>query len=117
MTMNINGASSIGSSLPPPLRTAPDMASSWKDVELDFDTAADRIIRAHKDDGEHRDLPISDLKTWAIAPHEGNFALVPLARHHNPKPLRANGFSNLAARLGAWPTSSAGCPRRSSSPT
>lgn len=100
-THYMNGASSpLRSSLPAPLRTASDMTSIWNDVELDFDAAADRIIRAHKNDGEHRDLPISDLKTWAIAPHQGQFALVPLSRHHEPKPLRANGFANLAARLG-----------------
>jgi hypothetical protein len=28
-------------------------------------------------------------------------ALAPLARHHEPLPLRANGYSNLASRLGA----------------
>lgn len=99
---NVNGARApIGSSLPAPLRTAADMPSSWKDVALDFDTAAERIIQAHKNDGEHRDLPITDLKTWVVAPHEGKFALVPLARHHAPKVLRQNAFSNLAARVGA----------------
>lgn len=98
-----NGASSpLGSTLPAPLRVAPDMTSTWNDVELDFDTAADRIVRAHQNDGQHRDLPVTGgLNTWAIAPLNGQFALVPLARHHEPKPLRSNGFSNLAARLGA----------------
>lgn len=99
--INTNGASVIGSSLPAPLRTAPDMPSTWNDVELDFDTAADRIVKAHERDGEHRDLPITDLKTWAVAPHQGAFALVPLARHHSPKPLRNNAFSNLMNRIGA----------------
>lgn len=99
--MNTNGAAVIGSSLPAPLRTAPDMPSNWNDVELDFDTAADRIVKAHERDGEHRDLPITDLKTWAVAPHQGAFALVPLARHHSPKPLRHNAFSNLMTRIGA----------------
>lgn len=99
---NVNGARApIGASLPAPLRTAPDMPSSWKDVELDFDTAAERIIQAHKNDGEHRDLPITDLKSWVVAPHQGKFALVPLARHHAPKVLRSNAFSNLATRVGA----------------
>lgn len=99
---NVNGARApIGTFLPAPLRTASDMPSSWKDVELDFDAAAERIIQAHKNDGEHRDLPITDLKTWVVAPHEGRFALAPLARHHGPKILRQNAFSNLAARLGA----------------
>lgn len=101
-TTHTNGAGpSLGSTLPAPLRTAPDMTSAWSDVELDFDTAAQRIVEAHANDGEHRDLPITDLNTWAVAPHNGAFALVPLARHHGPKPLRANAFSNLASRLGA----------------
>lgn len=102
-TAYANGTSSpIARSLPPPLRTAPDMHSNWTDnIDLDFDTAADRIVGAHARDGEHKDLPVTDLKTWAIAPADGKFALVPLARHHSPKPLRTNGFTNLAARLGA----------------
>jgi hypothetical protein len=78
------------------------MPPRWEDVdELDFDTAADRIIQAHKTDGFTRDLPIADLKTWVVAPHEGQFALAPLTRHHPPKPLRSNGFSNLMVRIGA----------------
>jgi hypothetical protein len=77
------------------------MPPLWADVELDFDTAAERIIQAHKADGFTRDLPITDLKTWVVAPHEGQFALAPLTRHHPPKPLRSNGFSNLMVRIGA----------------
>jgi hypothetical protein len=77
------------------------MPPRWEDVELDFDTAAERIIQAHKVDGFTRDLPITDLKTWVVAPHEGQFALAPLTRHHPPKPLRSNGFSNLMVRIGA----------------
>jgi hypothetical protein len=97
-----NGTSIIGgSTLPPPLRTAPDMRQHWDDVELSFDQAAERIIAAHAADGTAADLPVTDLKTWAVAPLDGQFALVPLARHHEPKPLRNNGFSNLMARLGA----------------
>lgn len=99
--MNTNGAAGIGSSLPAPLRTAPDMPSVWADIELDFDTAAERIVQAHARDGEHRDLPIADLKTWAVVPYEGQFALAPLTRHHAPKPLRAAAFSNLMTRIGA----------------
>jgi hypothetical protein len=97
-----NGTSIIGgTTLPPPLRTAPDMRPHWDDVELSFDQAAERIIAAHAADGHAADLPVTDLKTWAIAPLEGQFSLVPLARHHEPKPLRNNAFSNLMTRLGA----------------
>jgi hypothetical protein len=87
--------------LPPPLRTAPDMRAHWDDVELSFDEAAERIIAAHAADGDAADLPIADLKTWAIAPKDGQFSLVPLARHHAPKPLRNNAFQNLMTRVGA----------------
>lgn len=103
MTLNNNGVTpSFGTSLAPPLRTRSDMPSTWKDVELSFDEAAERIVKSHEADGEHRDLPITDLRTWCLAPtRQGEFALVPLARHHDPKPLRANAFNNLMARLGA----------------
>ncbi len=97
-----NGTTVMGGrTLPPPLRTAPDMPARWEDVELSFDEAAERIIAAHKKDGDAEDLPIGDLKTWVVAPEDGHFALVPLARHHAPKPLRTNAFSNLMARIGA----------------
>ena len=97
-----NGTSTHeGSTLPAPLRTAPDMPGRWDDVELDFDTAAERIVQAHKQDGEAKDLPITDLKTWAIAPHQGGFALAPLMRHHPPMALRNSAFSNLMVRIGA----------------
>lgn len=101
-TTHMNGtSSSVRASLPAPLSTVADMSPRWADIETDFDTAADQIIRAHANDGEHRDLPVNDLKTWAVAPQDGRFALVPLARHHSPKLLRANAFGNLAGRLGA----------------
>jgi len=51
-----------GSSLPPPLRTAPDMPARWDDVELGFDDAAERLVQAHQRDGQHEDLPIADLR-------------------------------------------------------
>ncbi|MFO0675331.1 MAG: DUF932 domain-containing protein [Polyangiaceae bacterium] len=96
-----NGVTADTRALPAPLRTAPDMTARWDDVELDFDTAAERIVRAHADDGEHRDLPIADMKTWAVAPYRGQLALVPLTRHHEPRPLRSSAFANLMARVGA----------------
>jgi hypothetical protein len=97
-----NGHQTINeSTLPPPLRTAADMRPSWDDLELSFDEAAERIIKAHAEDGHAADLPVTDLRTWAVAPKDGNFSLVPLARHHEPKALRSTAFSNLMARLGA----------------
>jgi hypothetical protein len=77
------------------------MRPRWDDVELSFDEAANRIVAAHAADGHAADLPITDIQTWAVAPKDGRFALVPLARHHEPRALRANAFSNLMARLGA----------------
>lgn len=100
--MNTHGTTGrTASAIPGPLHTAADMPSRWDDVELSFDEATDRIIQAHAKDGAARDLPIGDLKTWAIAPYDGTFALVPIARHHAPKPLRSTAFSNLMARVGA----------------
>jgi hypothetical protein len=97
-----NGHQTIaGSTLPPPLSTTPDMKPHWDDVELSFDQAADRIVAAHAADGQASDLPVTDIHTWAVAPKDGRFALVPLARHHEPRALRANAFSNLMTRLGA----------------
>jgi hypothetical protein len=97
-----NGTNPIpGSTLPPPLSTAPDMRAHWGDVELSFDEAADRIVAAHAADGDAADLPVTDLRTWAIAPKDGRFSLVPLARHHEPMALRSNAYSNLMVRLGA----------------
>jgi hypothetical protein len=77
------------------------MRPHWGDVDLTFDAAADRIVAAHAADGDATDLPITDLRTWAVAPKDGRFALVPLARHHQPQTLRSNAFSNLMVRLGA----------------
>jgi hypothetical protein len=100
--MNTNGSTTrTASSIPGPLRTAPDMPSRWDNVELGFDEAAQRIIEAHAKDGAAQDLPIGDLKTWAIAPANGELALVPLARHHEPKPLRSSAFGALMTRIGA----------------
>jgi hypothetical protein len=77
-----------GSPLPPPLATAPDMRPHWDNLDLSFDEAADRIVAAHAADGQAVDLPITDIQTWAVAPKDGRFALVPLARHHVPAPLQ-----------------------------
>jgi hypothetical protein len=77
------------------------MPARWSDVELDFDTAAERLLRAHESDGAPRDLPLTELRTWVVAPHEGRFSLVPLVRHHPPRVLRGNAFGNLMSRIGA----------------
>ncbi len=87
--------------LPPPLRVLPDMRPRWTDLDEDFDTAAQRLVVAHADDGDARDLPIPDLRTWGVVPDDNYFALAPLGGHHQPMRLRATGLSGLLGRLGA----------------
>ncbi|HXK16726.1 MAG TPA: hypothetical protein VNG33_02895, partial [Polyangiaceae bacterium] len=89
--------------LPPPLRPVPDMPASWQDVDLDFDTAAERFVRRHQADGAARDLPVLDLRTWGVAPTPDGerFTLKPLADHEPPLQLRSTAFSGLCTRLGA----------------
>jgi hypothetical protein len=85
----------------PPLVPTADMPSIWRDVDLDFDTAAQKLVLAHTNDGEPRDLPVLDLRTWGVKADDGRFALRPLGGHHAPRQLRRNAFANLCARLGA----------------
>jgi hypothetical protein len=92
---------SSAETLPPPLRVRPDMNPQWLDIEESFDTAADRIIRAHAADGAAHDLPVLDLRHYAVVPQQGIFALAPVGRHREPMPLRNNAFTNVMARLGA----------------
>lgn len=101
-TTHANGASTpLGNSLPPALSTAADLPSTWRDAELDFDSAAELIVRSHANNGAQEDRFVADLRLMAVAPYQGRFALVPLARDREPLPLRATGFSHLMARLGA----------------
>ncbi len=99
--MDTSVATPAASRLPPPLQVIPDMTSTWRDVDLDFDSAADALVKTHQADGKVRDLPVLDLRTWTVSPLGGAFALTPLAKHHPPLALRRTAFSNLAARLGA----------------
>ncbi|HEX4334329.1 MAG TPA: DUF932 domain-containing protein [Polyangiaceae bacterium] len=84
-----------------PLTVRPDMASSWSDADTDFDTAADRIVKAHSADGEARDQPILELRTWAMTAKGEHLALQPIAGHLPARVLRAGAFSNLMTRLNA----------------
>jgi hypothetical protein len=77
------------------------MAPNWENVDLDFDTAAERFIARHRADGAARDLPVMDLRLWGVAPVGGRFVLRPLAGHEPPRPLRSSALSMLCARLGA----------------
>lgn len=92
---------SNGSSLAPPLRLSPDMGSSWRDVDLDFDAAAEQLVRAHGRDGHARDQSILDLRTWAVVPTLGRVAIAPLGQQHGPLRLRTTAFTHLMGRLGA----------------
>lgn len=87
--------------LPPPLTVAKDMRSVWTDVDSDYDTAAEQLVAAHREDGHLRDLPVMDLRTWGIKADHGQLALAPLAGHEPARPLRSNAFSQLSNRLGA----------------
>ena len=86
---------------PPPLRLRPDMAPQWQSSDCGFDEAAEQLVRAHQNDGPACDLPVMDLRAWAVKPSDGHLALAPLARHHPARQLRVNAFANLATRLGA----------------
>jgi len=77
------------------------MPSSWRDVDLDFDTAAARLVEAHEMDGATRDYPVMDLRTWSLRSDRGLFSLSPLAGHEPSRPLRATGLTQLMTRLGA----------------
>jgi hypothetical protein len=88
--------------VPPPLTVAADMAPRWTNLTVaDFDDAAHAIVTAHKNDGAATDVPVMDLRTWGVIPAQGRLALAPLGKQHGPLALRSNGFSNLAAKLGA----------------
>jgi hypothetical protein len=88
-------------SLPPPLTVARDMRSVWADVDCDYDTAAEQLVTAHRNDGDLRDLPVMDLRAWGVKADHGQLALAPLAGHEPARPLRSNAFSQLSNRLGA----------------
>jgi hypothetical protein len=77
------------------------MPASWQDVDLDFDTAAERFVQRHRADGAARDLPVMDLRAWGVAPDGERLSLKPLAGHEPALQLRSTAFSALCTRLGA----------------
>ena len=111
-----NGVTSTHRSLPPPLRVAPDMTSTWDDVELDFDTAAERIVLAHERDGAHCDLPVVDLEDLGHRPARRTFRQSSLSRGITCRDPFARMPSPTSLRASVRPaTSSSGCLRRCSS--
>lgn len=97
--MNDRLSSVLG--LPAPLRPAADMPALWRDVDLDFDRAAEQFVERHQADGVVRDLPVMDLRAWAVTGVGEQFALKPLMGHEPPRPLRSAALSMLCTRLGA----------------
>jgi hypothetical protein len=97
--MNERISTNLG--LPAPLRPVPDMAPVWLEVDLDFDTAAERFVRRHEADGAPLERPIMDLRTWRVAPDGGVFSLQPLAGHERALQLRSTAFASLCTRLNA----------------
>lgn len=103
MTMVASPATNGRSSLPPPLRVAPDMAASWQNVRASYDDAAHAIVEAHARDGEPRDHPVMDLSTWGVVPRDGLFTLAPLHKGHGPLtlvPARALRGESSRAHVG-----------------
>lgn len=86
--------------LPPPLKPARDMLATWTDVELDFDTAAERLVQAHLADGDARDLRLESLKDWAVAEIDGELGLRPLFAGNEAMKLRSSALSSLMTRVG-----------------
>lgn len=97
--MNDRLSSVLG--LPAPLRPASDMPALWRDVDLDFDRAAEQFVERHQSDGVVRDLPVMDLRTWAVTGVGDRFGMKPLIGHEPPRPLRSTALSMLCTRLGA----------------
>lgn len=100
LNVSTNRTSILGG-IPGPLSVASDMSSRWTNEHTDFDTAAHRMIAAHRQDGQPRDLPVMNLQTWGIVPVNGHFGLAPLSKIEPPMVLRSTAFSHLMNRLGA----------------
>ena len=99
--MNDRVPSALG--LPAPLRPAPDMPASWQDVDLDFDTAAQRSVQQHQADGVARDLTrYGPSVSGGRQPQGERFLPKPVAGHEPSRlSLRSAAFSMLCTRLGA----------------
>ncbi len=107
MDMTANSAERTAPSTAP-LQPRPDQAERWftLDNPVPFDVAAERILRAHQDDGERDDIVIHQLRTWAFGSTDGqSMALtrVPFEGRPDGEPLalRELAFSQLCGRIGA----------------
>lgn len=80
--------------------TRPDSRGGWRGETLSFDAAADLMIKAHAHDGDVEDIPVSDLRNWAIVPLGEDWGIQALAPGSRPRKLRHTGFSGLCQRFG-----------------
>lgn len=92
---------SITHGLSAPLRALPDMRPRWRNLDCDFDEAANILVEDHKNDGLAQDCPAMDLRTWGFHGQAGLFSLSPLRGQAPPRPLRRTALSNLSTRIGA----------------
>jgi hypothetical protein len=91
-----------------PLRPRPDQRERWHTFTdpVPFDVAAQRILDAHREDGERDDVVTTDLRSWAFGSQDGHtmqLVRVPFAGRDpgEPLPLRELAFSQLAQKIGA----------------
>jgi hypothetical protein len=91
-----------------PLRPRPDQRERWHTFTdpVSFDAAAQRILDAHREDGERDDVITTDLRSWAFGSQDGRtmqLVRIPFAGRDpgEPLPLRELAFSQLAQKIGA----------------
>jgi hypothetical protein len=83
----------------PPLSVLADMPSVWTTSDSGFDDAAELFVTRHREDGAIRDIPLADIRTWAVTARGENLALQPIGRRQEPLALRAGGLCSLCSRL------------------
>jgi hypothetical protein len=91
-----------------PLRPRPDQRERWHTFTdpVPFDVAAQRILDAHREDGERDDVVTTDLRSWAFGSQDGHtmqLVRIPFAGRDpgEPLPLRELAFYQLAQKIGA----------------
>lgn len=91
-----------------PLQPARDQAEHWHacNSPLPFEVAADRILQAHREDGERDDVIVHRLQSWAFgSAGRGTMALAPVPFDGRPAKepllLRELAFSQLCTKIGA----------------
>ncbi|MBX3275285.1 MAG: DUF932 domain-containing protein [Sandaracinaceae bacterium] len=107
MTATAVAEERIAPSLAPP-RPRPDQPERWHNFTdpVPFDVAAQRILDAHREDGERDDIVTTDVRSWAFGSTDGEtmqLVRIPFAGRDPgaPLPLRELGFSQLCSKVGA----------------